>query len=188
MAQHDNAVDPCPWGDEPIDLRNTEISPEGKRWLGRQLVSRRIPLRTLAAKYRLNIHTLTHFRKIVKKNGVLRSGPGRPAILDGEGIETLRIAMSNEQSKDKSTFIQKLNIERINTIARRDGSTPEESELPKIANCTIHRYLARLENNLGSQAEQSAEPSVVSEPELEPEPGQEPSDDTSTSNQGCLVM
>jgi hypothetical protein len=153
MAEIDGNLDPCPWGDAVVDLSHVALTANQKVWLGKQLAMKRIRLRHLARKYRLSKNQLSKYRRLVLNGKAPRAGPGRPSILDGQGVTDLLGLMTNESAPSNKIFKSNLSTVERETKIRRCEVISDDDDLPKLAHTTFYRYIGKVRNLL--QANQS---------------------------------
>jgi hypothetical protein len=110
---------PCPWGLENIDLHDKILSKMEKDWIAGEIISKRIKVKEMHARYNICVRRLREYAYRTKKGIVLHGKNGRPRLLDEISFATIKEAITSDINITDMSLKQYIKREFVATRNRR---------------------------------------------------------------------
>ena len=140
-----------PWGKEPIDLSEVELTYEQKCWLANQHIVEKVPVSQLHAKYKIRSARLWFYIKGLKNGSLYTGRTGRPLLLDKISILAVLEQLYDNPQVDPSGLRDLVRAEFRRSVDRKQATLQNSSEILSrtLPHTTVLRYCRKLQGWFG---------------------------------------
>lgn len=136
-----------PWGPNPIDLSNAELTYDQKVWLANEHLIKKIPVSQLHTKYKIRSARLWFYIKGVKTATLYNGRNGRPLLLDKISILSVLEQLYENPTMETSNLRDVVRVAFRASVERKhsqkfDGGELQHRALP---HTTVLRYCKKIQ-------------------------------------------